>query len=83
MSVTFKRIEMERYKILVETREITFTHPKTGAKIIYQPKQLMFFKRYGKDENEVRNVLKEQLLPYYGTDYDIRSIEIDKTKPVS
>lgn len=69
----------QRFKIVVETREKTFTHPKTGMTIVYQPKLLLTFKRYGKDENEAKAVLKEFLLPYYSTDWEIKQCEVDET----
>lgn len=72
----------QRFKIVVETREITYTNPKTRETIVYQPKLLLTFKRYGKDENEAKAVLKEFLLPYYSTDWEIKLCEVDKTHPV-
>lgn len=72
----------QRFKIVVETREITYTNPKTRETIVYQPKLLLTFKRYGKDENEAKEVLKEFLLPYYSTDWEIKFCEVDKTHPV-
>lgn len=72
----------QRFKIVVETREITYTNPKTRETIVYQPKLLLTFKRYGKDENEAQAVLKEFLLPYYSTDWEIKLCEVDKTHPV-
>jgi hypothetical protein len=71
----------QRFKILVETREITYTNPKTRETIVYQPKLLLTFKRYGKDENEAQAVLKEFLLRYYSTDWEIKLCEVDKTHP--
>lgn len=73
------KIENQRFKIVVETREKTFTHPKTGVTIVYQPKLLLTFKRYGKDENEAKAVLKEFLLPYYSTDWEIKQCDVDET----
>lgn len=67
------------FKIVVETREISFTNPKTREIIVYQPRMLLTFKRYGKDENEAKAVLKEFLLPYYSTDWEIKLCEVDKT----
>ena len=72
----------QRFKIVIETREITYTNPKTRETIVYQPKLLLTFKRYGKDENEAQAVLKEFLLPYYSTDWEIKLCEVDKTHPV-
>lgn len=72
----------QRFKIVVETREITYTNPKTRETIVYQPKLLLTFKRYGKDENEAKAVLNEFLLPYYSTDWEIKLCEVDKTHPV-
>lgn len=72
----------QRFKIVVETREITYTNPKTRETIVYQPRLLLTFKRYGKDENEAKAVLKEFLLPYYSTDWEIKLCEVDKTHPV-
>lgn len=72
----------QRFKIVVETREITYTNSKTRETIVYQPKLLLTFKRYGKDENEAQAVLKEFLLPYYSTDWEIKLCEVDKTHPV-
>lgn len=72
----------QRFKIVVETREITYTNPNTRETIVYQPKLLLTFKRYGKDENEAQAVLKEFLLPYYSTDWEIKLCEVDKTHPV-
>lgn len=72
----------QRFKIVVETREITYTNPKTRETIVYQPKLLLTFKRYGKDENEAQAALKEFLLPYCSTDWEIKLCEVDKTHPV-
>ena len=73
----------QRFKIVVETREITYTNPKTRETIVYQPRLLLTFKRYGKDENEAKAALKEFLLPYYSTDWEIKLCELDKTHPVA
>lgn len=76
------KIENHRFKITIETREITYTDPKTRAQIVYQRREKMIFKRYGKDEKAALEALKQTLLPYFSTDYEILSCEEDKTRPV-
>ena len=76
------KIENHRFKITIETREITYTDSKTRAQIVYQRREKMIFKRYGKDEKAALEALKRTLLPYFSTDYEILSCEEDKTRTV-
>ena len=76
------KIENHRFKITIETREIIYTDPKTQAQIVYQRREKMIFKRYGKDEKAALEALKRTLLPYFSTDYEILSCEEDKTRTV-
>jgi len=71
----------KRYNILVEILEKYSRDPRTGQTIILQAGEKLSFKRYGKDETEVEEVIKDQLKEYY-TDVNIVSVQLDKTHPV-
>ena len=73
--------ERKRYNILVEIPEKYSRDPHTGQTVIIQSGESMSFKRYGKDEKDVENIIKEQLKEYY-TDVHVVSIQKDKTHPI-
>ncbi len=74
--------ERKRYNILVEIPEKYSRDPHTGQTVIIQPGESMSFKRYGKDEKDVENIIKEQLKEYYA-DVHVISVQKDKTHPVN
>ena len=73
--------ERKRYNILVEIPEKYSRDPHTGQTIVIQAGEKLSFKRYGKDEKEVEDVIKDQLKEYY-TDVGVVSVKLDKTHPV-
>ena len=73
--------ERKRYNILVEIPEKYSRDPHTGQTIVIQAGERLSFKRYGKDEKEAEDVIKDQLKEYY-TDVHVVSIQKDKTHPV-
>lgn len=46
-------------------------------------KEPYIFKRYGKDEDDVRAILTEFVKEAYGVSCDIKTVEKDKTHPVA
>jgi hypothetical protein len=73
--------ERKRYNILVEIPEKYSRDPHTGQTIVIQAGEKLGFKRYGKDEKEAEDVIKDQLKEYY-TDVSVVSVQLDKTHPV-
>lgn len=73
--------ERKRYNILVEIPEKYSRDPHTGQTIVIQAVEKLSFKRYGKDEKEAEDVIKDQLKEYY-TDVSVVSVQRDKTHPV-
>lgn len=73
--------ERKRYNILVEIPEKYSRDPHTGQTIVIQAGEKLSFKRYGKDEKEAEDVIKDQLKEYY-TDVSVVSVQRDKTHPV-
>ena len=69
---------MHRFKIEVHVKPIILTGTK-GEHIVMQEENFLIFKRYGETEDAVKEILKPQLLEFYGNDYEFVSVKNDPT----